>query len=61
MLEDIFAPYSDIGLLVLRIGLGLVFLAHGLPKLNPGSPMGGIAGVTGFFKQLGIPLPGFFA
>jgi putative oxidoreductase len=57
MLESLFAPYSDVGLLVLRIGLALVFIAHGWPKLNPNSPMKGTAGVAGFFKQLGIPLP----
>jgi putative oxidoreductase len=38
-----------------------VFLAHGLPKLNPGSPVGDVSGVAGFFKQIGVPLPAFFA
>src|SRR5687768_8377034 len=51
MLESIFAPYSDIGLLILRVGIAAVMIAHGLPKLR------GIQGVAGFFKQLGIPLP----
>ena len=50
MLENIFAPYSDLGLLILRVGLGVVFLAHGWPKINPNSPMHGVAGVAGFFK-----------
>jgi putative oxidoreductase len=57
MLENIFAPYGAVGLLILRIGVGLVMLAHGWPKLNPSSPMGGLPGVAGFFKQLGIPVP----
>jgi uncharacterized membrane protein YphA (DoxX/SURF4 family) len=57
MLENIFAPYSNWGLLILRLGLGIVMIAHGWPKLNPGGPMGGPAGVAGFFKQLGVPLP----
>lgn len=61
MLETLISPYADIGPLVLRIGLALVFIAHGWPKLNPNSPMKGIAGVAGFFQQLGIPAPRFFA
>src|SRR5574341_685532 len=50
MLENLLAPYGDLGLLILRIGLAVVFIAHGWPKLK------GIGMVTGFFKQLGIPL-----
>ena len=61
MLESIFAPYSDWGLLVLRLGLAIVMIAHGWPKLNPNGPMKGLPGVAGFFKQAGIPLPTFFA
>jgi putative oxidoreductase len=45
----------------LRLGLAVVFLVHGWPKINPNSQMGGIGGVTGFFQQLNVPLPGFFA
>ncbi len=37
--------------LVLRLALGPIFIAHGLPKLqNPGR-------TAGFFGQLGIPFP----
>lgn len=61
MLENIFAPFSDWGLLILRLALGIVMIAHGWPKLNPNGPMKGPAGVAGFFKQLGVPLPLFFA
>ena len=61
MLESVFAPLSSWGLLILRLGLGAVFFAHGWPKINPNGPMKGPAGVAGFFKQLGIPLPAFFA
>jgi putative oxidoreductase len=57
MLENLFAPYVALGPLILRLGLGAVFIAHGLPKLNPKSPMQGIAGFAGFLKQLGVPLP----
>ena len=60
MLETLFAPISDWGLLVLRLGLGAVFMVHGWAKLNPNGPMGGPAGFIGFLKQLGVPLPAFF-
>lgn len=45
----------DSGLVVLRIGFAIIMLAHGLPKLR------GVGGVAGFFGQLKIPAPGFFA
>jgi len=60
VLEGIFGPASDGGLLVLRVGLGIIFLVHGWPKLNPNSPMKGPAGFIGFLKQLKVPLPGLF-
>lgn len=60
MLESIFAPFSDWGLLILRLALGIVMIAHGWPKLNPNGPMKGPAGFGGFLKQLGVPLPMFF-
>ena len=40
--------------------MGIIFLVHGWPKLNPNSPMKGPAGFGGFLKQMGIPLPIFF-
>lgn len=61
MLEDLFASTRDLGPLILRIGLALVFWAHGWPKLNPNSEMKGTAGFAGFLKQMGTPLPTFFA
>lgn len=61
MLENIFSPFSDWGLVILRLALGITFIIHGWPKLNPSGPMKGPAGVAGFFKQLGIPLPLLFA
>lgn len=42
--------------LLLRLGVGLTFFFSGLGKV-----MGGMAGVTGFFGSLGIPLPGLMA
>lgn len=48
---------TDSALLVLRLAVALVFIAHGFLKLF----VMGHAGVTGFFTQLGIPLPGLAA
>ncbi|MGH2627708.1 MAG: DoxX family protein [Anaerolineales bacterium] len=59
MLEDLFTPISDWGLLILRLGLAAVFIVHGWAKLNPKGAMGGPAGFIGFLKQLGVPLPSF--
>jgi len=42
---------KDIGLTLLRVILGVVFLAHGYQKLF----VYGIGGVTGTFTQMGIP------
>jgi putative oxidoreductase len=60
MLENIFSQYSDWGLLILRLAVGIIFLVHGWPKLNPNSPMKGPAGFGGSLKQMGVPLPIFF-
>lgn len=43
---------SGIGLAVLRVVTGLIFLMHGYPKL-----FGGIEGTSGMFESLDIPLP----
>jgi putative oxidoreductase len=61
MLDTLLAPYTDIGLLILRIGLALVFIAHGWPKLNPNSPMKGTVGFAAGLKSMGVPLPGVAA
>lgn len=44
---------TDLGLMVLRLGLGIVFFMHGWQKLF----QMGIPGVTGFFGMLGAPVP----
>jgi putative oxidoreductase len=44
---------QPLGLLVLRLALGLIFFTHGYPKLAHSS-----AGMQGFFVQHG--LPGYF-
>ena len=46
-----------IALAILRVGIGVIFVAHGWQKFH----MMGHAGVTGFFTQLGIPMPGISA
>ena len=43
------APYAS---LFLRIGIGWVFLRHGIGKVQ-----GGLHGVATFFQSAGIPLP----
>ena len=45
----------DIALLLLRIGVGIVFIFAGWGKLN------GIEGVQQFFGNIGIPLAGIMA
>lgn len=47
--------YFDIAPLLLRIGVGIIFIIAGWGKIN------GIEGVQGFFGGLGIPLPGIMA
>lgn len=43
--------YSDIALLLLRLGVGIIFVVAGWGKLT------GIEGVQGFFGDIGVPLP----
>lgn len=43
--------YSDIALLLLRLGVGIIFIVSGWGKLT------GIEGVTGFFGNIGVPMP----
>lgn len=40
---------------MLRLGVAIVFFAHGLPKIKD------VSQVAGFFKQANIPLPGLAA
>lgn len=46
---------QDVGMLILRIGVGFIFIAHGWAKLMS------LGATTGFFENVGIPMAGFFA
>jgi len=54
---DCGGKWGDVGLLILRVALGLVFLMHGWQKVFTM----GIPGVTGFLGGLGFPMPTLFA
>lgn len=45
---------DDVGLLILRIGLAAIMIAHGLQKVLGA---GGVAGQQAGFAQMGIPYP----
>lgn len=47
------ARQINLGLLIMRIVVGVVFIAHGVQKLF----ILGIPGVTGGFATMGIPIP----
>ena len=46
----------DLGLAILRVVLGVIFIAHGAPNV-----FGGMEGATAFMDSLGFPAPAAFA
>ncbi|MEN3038419.1 MAG: DoxX family protein [Candidatus Kryptonium sp.] len=48
---------ADISLLIIRVILGVIFIAHGYPKLF----VFGVPGFAKFLSGLGVPLPEIFA
>ena len=55
MLERIFNPLKDYSILVLRLGVGGVFVGHGYLKLT------GLQQFADFLVQTGTPFPGIMA
>ncbi len=53
--------FADLGLLALRVALGLVFLGHGAQKAFGAFGGPGFAGAAGFFDSLGLRPARFWA
>ena len=51
----------NLGLLILRLVLGLTFMGHGSQKLFGWFGGGGLAGTTGMMKKMGLRAPEFWA
>ncbi len=56
MLEEIFGPWRNYALFVLRLFVGIVFLTHGALKL-----FGGLDIFAGYLARHGVPMAGLMA
>ena len=61
-MSDLFNP-TDLALLILRVGTGVIFIPHGYPKMTGrgGDKKGGQAHLTQSLAQMGLPFPSAFA
>lgn len=57
MMKKYFGHRPNLGILILRVVLGVAFIAHGYSKFA----VMGIDGVAGFFASIGIPMALFMA
>jgi putative oxidoreductase len=58
-----FVSATDLALLILRVGTGVIFIPHGYPKMTGGGgeEKGGQAHLTQSLAQMGLPFPFAFA
>ena len=62
MLDNVVKKYASWSTLFLRLGVGIIFLVHGVGKLFAIGPTAlGIGGTANFFASLGIPAAWLFA
>ena len=61
-MSDFFSS-TDLALLILRVGTGVIFIPHGYPKMTGrgGDKKGGHAHLTQSLAQMGLPFPYAFA
>ena len=61
-MSDLFNS-TDLALLILRVGTGVIFIPHGYPKMTGrgGDEKGGQAHLTQSLAQMGLPFPHAFA
>jgi len=61
-MSDLFSA-TDLALLILRVGTGVIFIPHGYPKMTGGGgeEKGGQAHLTQSLAQMGLPFPYAFA
>ena len=61
-MNDFFSS-TDLALLILRVGTGVIFIPHGYPKMtgSGGEEKGGQAHLTQSLAKMGLPFPYAFA